>query len=157
MLAGLSVLVMPAYAWACVAGMYYEKPVGDFEAEMSYAAYRLKPGEEARFHLDLMNVSSDSYGPGNPIPYDVVRVTLRDGVKVVAEGAVERVDFAETSFDVSLPKKNADYVLDVEYAKGEGVLATVSFPVRVGFGNWRSYFGGGERSALLAGVTVRRE
>lgn len=149
-------LLIPAAAGACAAGTYYEKPVGPFKAEVSYGAYRLQPGEAVPFHVELINVSSDSYGPGNPVSFDKVTATLREGPRTVAAGSATRTDFSETALTLVLPKKHADYALEVTYSKNDAVLATAAFPVRAGRGDWRSMFNG-RRSALLAGVTVRTQ
>ena len=158
-LAVVTAALVPTASLACVAGTYYDKPVGDFKAEMSYNAYHIKPGQTVRFHFDLVNVSSRSYGPGTPIDYDSVEATfLRDG-KTVLTTSIPRVDYGETAFDAVMPTANTNEVVAIRYLKKGAVLSSVSFPIRIGLGNiWRTILTLGSADAsLIDGVTVVRQ
>lgn len=155
---GLLLVFLPTVASACIEGLTYEKNVGQFKAEMSYNAYRLKSGQTVRFHFDLFNVSSDSYGPGDPVSYNTVEVTLKQGETVILTKSLKRAEFSETAFDYTLPKKNADYIMDIRFMKNGAELAFYSLPVRVGWGTgMRGVFGlQGQYKELMNGVTVLR-
>ena len=155
---GLALVLVPTISMACIEGTYFEKNVGDFKVTMFYDAYKIKPGQTVRFHFDLTNVSSDSYGPGNPIDYDTAEAYLRRGDTLVFDHAMSRVDFSETAFNYVMPKTNADYVMDVRFLKDGHEMAATSIPFRAGWGSiWRNIRTMGKAdSALLEGVTVEQ-
>lgn len=150
-------LCFPLNVLACTAGMWLEKSVDLYSVELSYNTYRIHPGQTVRFHFDLINVSNDSYGPGNPIPYDRVNAVFRQGSNTVYTQSVQRKDFSETAFDYTLPKKNEDYVLDVQYIKNGSEITATSFPIHVGYGNLLKAFFADNTASLMKGVQMRRE
>ena len=154
----LLALCTPLPSAACIAGTTYEKDVGPFEASMSYDAYRIDPGQSVRFHFDLNNLTHPSYGPGNPIDFEFVRVTFRDGDVVVHSASAQRIDFGEAAFDYVVPERNDDYVVDVRFERKGEEIASLALPLRVGWGDlWRLLWPFGRPDAgLLRDVRVSR-
>lgn len=153
------VLLAPATALSCAAGIAYEKEIGHFKAKMNYDTFRINPEQDVRFHFYLNNIDARGYGPGNPIDYNYVHVTLRDGDTVLTEQRIERVNFSETAFNYVVPDKHYTYLMDITYVKDDEILAELSLPIKVGRGNfWQQLLSfGSPYASLMEGVTVRRQ
>lgn len=154
--AAVLVTALASSALACETGTAMRRDVGDFRAELLYDAYDIEPGQTVQFHVDLYNVRSRSYGPGNPVPYTTAHVELTDGGRTIAETDISRENFGETGTTWTMPDRSADYALRVRFSNGDEEMATSDFPVRVGHGSfWRNLLTlGRARASLFSGLDV---
>lgn len=133
--AAVLLLLFAGQALACVGGQQWIKDTGEYTIDVTDDTPTIQPGQPVHFDYGLFTKELDEYGAAKPADFTDVQVALVQGTTTTMQTTIKaQADRELTGFDYTFPDVHADYVMHVNYRKGEAVIASIDIPLTAGGG-----------------------